>query len=524
MSNRKHHSPEIVLYYPEYDRKVTQSNLLEIPLPILHVAKALLQAGYDVKIEDGRIPGAHERLQRLKSAPLFFGISTFLGQIDDGCRAAQGVRARFPQVPVVCGGWLPTMSPELFQDNESISILVRGPAEVTAPMLARNLAANEEISDIPGVLPTSTLNGNPIAPSFGPSRPPGLDFPFHLLDVDRYEIAGGRVDLLTSRGCPSRCTFCAMASVYKGEWFARSAEEIVNAVVDLKARYNLKRFQFYDDSFFTDRERVLGMAEGFLSRDLSIKWLSTGRMEDLSTFSGDHWKRIAQSGCSIVSCGVESGVARIRRILGKNFSNEAIYATAERLKNAGIRFAPFFLIDPPDETVDDLEATFDMVTKLAYADPESYPHIAVYIYFPMPSTPLFRIERSKGYLKRFPRNLDRFCRIPPDSHWGHAPWIPRSPIFKGYRDRKRALIRSFYFWANRLCPALVMQKQNVPAELIRRGVQALIQRRIKARFFSFPVEWHAYRAGWAMKRWFKNITPSDTWSRVRVTDSPHEKF
>jgi len=511
-----------VLYYPEYDHKVTRSNLLELPLPVLHVAHALKEAGFPVEIEDGRVPGALKRLQAMETAPLFFGISCFLGQIDDGYKAAEQVRARFPDVPIVCGGWLPTTSPEVFRDNSLISILLRGPAEVSAPMLAKRIAAGEDLTDIPGILFPKAINGYPIPKQYGPMVAPSMDLPFELLDITRYELAEGRLDLQSSRGCPSRCTFCAMASIYQGHCVSMDADAMIESLLRLKEKYPLERINLYDDSFFLDHDRVMRFADGLLENDMNLLWMATGRIEDLVRFSEEEWKKLAATGCSIVSTGIESASPRIRRLLGKRFSNEEIYNVAEMLRNTGIRFSPFFIVDTPTETKEELEATFSMIMDIMEADPENAPYLSVYFYFPMPNTPLFEMEKKEGVLSRFPNSLEALCRVPHESHWSHAPWIPRAPFFAAYRNRRRVHIQSFYFWARNICPALIYSRQSRPLEMARRGLQVLLGMRIKNRFFHFPIEYAIYRSGWMVKRLCSRMTASDAWKREQVGVFPHQ--
>lgn len=507
-------SPEgVVLYYPEYDREVTTSALLEVPLPVLHVAAALLAAGFPVEIVDGRIGGAHERLRALEQRPLFFGISCFMGQIADGYAAATILSERFEGLPVVCGGWLPTTLPELFQDTERIDALVRGPAEVIAPVLARRLAGGEGLGGIPGVAPRNGAGGFDLSTGSGPSAPPCLDLPFHLLELEHYELMEGRVDLLASRGCPLQCTFCAMASVYRGGWFPRSGEEIVDALGSLAQRFELERVQFYDDSFFTEPGRVLRMARGLVERGPELRWMAAANLPDLATLRAEDWDLLARSGCATLSSGIESGSAAVRRRLGKSFDNASVLEVARHMQRAGIRFAPFFIIGLPDESEEELEATFELASELLAIDPENHRHFSIFLYFPMPATPLFRMEKGRGVLDGFPVDVATLRRIAPESHWGQTPWVPRKGFPAGYRDRRRVVMRSFCFWTTNLCPGLLLPRANRLLDRLRRSVLAVMRARVRARFFRLPLEWCLYRTAWALRRWLRPATASETWRR-----------
>lgn len=510
----------IFLYYPEYDLTVTRSNLLELPLPLLHVAGALMQEGFEVRLVDGRLPDAHAQLKELDEEPLFFGISLFLGQIKDGYAAAKIIKTRFPKVPVVAGGWLPTQFPEILKGNTCFDMFVRGPAEHSTPELARNIQEGKDPFSVPGVIEPNTSYTNSSQNRISPVGVPNLDIPYHLLDMEKYELKAGRTDMLTSRGCPLRCTFCAMASIYKGKWFGRSGDEIVEALADLKTRYALQRVQFYDDTFFFDKSRVLTMAQGLLDRGIDIKWMGTANPKELGAFDEKEWKLLVKSGCSIVSSGVESGSARIRRSLGKNVTNEEIIQLATRLQKSNVRFAPFFMVGAPNESSEEMAATFSLASQLLRIDPANYPYISMFQYIPLPNTPIFDRTKENGRSVVFPATIDELCSIRPESHWGQAPWIPRAPLVKGHGNRKSVIKRAFYFWAGNLCPSLLLPRKNQFTEFFRKRLLALINKRIDKQSFALPLEWYAYRISWQIKRLILKVTASESWRRSNADRFP----
>jgi radical SAM superfamily enzyme YgiQ (UPF0313 family) len=119
-------------------------------MPILAISGPLVDQGYHVMVFDSRVDDHFDQfLHSLKEEPLFFGLSVMVGyQIIDGLDLSRRIKKKFPNVPVVWGGWFPSMEPEVIMKEDSIDIGVRGPGERTVIRLARCLEGGEDIATV----------------------------------------------------------------------------------------------------------------------------------------------------------------------------------------------------------------------------------------------------------------------------------------------------------------------------------------------------------------------------------------
>ena len=108
--------------------------------------------------------------------------------------------------------------------------------------------------------------------------------------------------LITSRGCPFRCTFCDK-SVSGSRWRARSAQSVVDEMTVMVEQYGIRFINIYDDNFTLNRGRVMAICEEILARGLVIDWKCEGRVDAVDKELLELMKR---AGCKVIAFGVES--------------------------------------------------------------------------------------------------------------------------------------------------------------------------------------------------------------------------
>jgi radical SAM superfamily enzyme YgiQ (UPF0313 family) len=157
------------------------------------------------------------------------------------------VRETFGAVPVILGGVYATLCPEHARAESGADIVVSGPGERTLPDVLRDILGD-------GAVDASR------APDDEPLPAPAFD----LLRDKRW------LPLLTSRGCPDRCTFCASHLLYPG--FRKRSLAVVLAEIEVALRaYGTRHFAFYDDALFVDRDRhIAPILEEIVRRKLDV--------------------------------------------------------------------------------------------------------------------------------------------------------------------------------------------------------------------------------------------------------------
>lgn len=187
--------------------------------------------------------------------------------------------------------------------------------------------------------------------------------------------------ILTSRGCPFGCNFC-----YKGTfgrtWRARGVENVLTEWEYLVKELGVAEIALMDDGFNLDIERAIKICQEIKKRDLAIPWRAhNGIRADRAP------KRLLRamrnSGCYIISFGVESGVQRVLDLMGKDLQLKEVIKTFKNCRDLGILIMAFFMIGNPGETREEIKKTINFSLEL---DPD-FAQFSVTT--PFPGTPIF---------------------------------------------------------------------------------------------------------------------------------------
>jgi anaerobic magnesium-protoporphyrin IX monomethyl ester cyclase len=212
---------------------------------------------------------------------------------------------------VVVGGPHASFMAEEILGNGSADFVVRGEGEYTMLELLNALKAGSDLGHIRGL---SYLYDNQIIHNDDRIYSEDLDtLPFparHLLDMDQYRTSKMGVrsitSILTSRGCPYQCSFCASSRLAGTSWRSRSVESIIEEVQLVKDTYGYPAVAFVDDNFTLDPKRVTNICEEILKRDWDIHWWCFTRADTIVK-NPEMVSLMYKAGCRSTYIGIESG-------------------------------------------------------------------------------------------------------------------------------------------------------------------------------------------------------------------------
>ena len=465
---------KVVLFYPPYDGPP-----LGAPVCLLSLAAPLRESGFEVSLIDGAIEPnwLNVVLRELRDA-LCLGISVLTGPMIRGAvRMAKAVKKEAPGVPVIFGGWHPSLLPGQTLQESYVDAVVRGQGELTLLEVAENLANGKSFSGIHG---TSTKQFG--LPQHAPERRVALldDLPmpaFDMANFDEYERVSGERKLAyaTSLGCPYACNYCTDMVFYKRRFNALEPARVVNEVTELVARYRIEEVAMLDSNLPVDWRRARDIARGFLDSKIKFRWTFQASTDFLCRMSDNDVQLLGDSGVTHMGFGTESTSSSVLKLMNKRHQRvDEMYETARKAAIGGIHVTYNLIFGYPGETEADRVETLRTMSDIArqFWNVSFSPNI----FTPYPGIPIWGQLREMGV--REPQSMEEWAELPLGSNT--LPWL------QGKELEKLARMLDFFLLNNQLRKATKDHPRLRTG--LRRALGAPLRWRLRANQYSFPWE------------------------------------
>lgn len=453
----------ILLIRPPTINKGTSFIATQFPLNLAGIAAFLIKKGHHVRIWDFDVEPFSEsdfgeRLKKL--SPFIVGISCYTPTIINGHNIAAYVKKYLPKAIVVAGGpHLSALPKETLDEFQNFDIGVIGEGEETMGELSGRLLRDEPIEDIAGIVYRKNGSSHVTARRDPIKDLDSLPLPArHLLDVSRYKGHSHRgfsrsflkiTEIMTSRGCPNRCIFCASDVVMGCGVRFKSADRVNAEISECIEKYAFNHFTISDDTFILKEDRLYRICEEFAKRKVS--WNCNARVWPISK---KMLSVMAKSGCIGISFGVESGSQRILDLIKKNITVEQVEEAFRLSKEAGIKLVEANVIigSHPSETKEDVALTQKLLNRIS---PDV---VMISIVVPYPGTELYNIMKNTN-LMFDSKDWDSFVLFGKEPSWKTEHFGPKELV----RLQKKMIAR-FYF--RPIYIAKMIRKIRNPKELI----------------------------------------------------------
>ncbi len=465
---------KVVLFYPPY-----AGQPLGPPLSLLSLASPLLQEGFQVSIVDGSIQPDFRRLvsQEIKDA-LCLGVSLLTGQmIRPAVEVARLVRQLRPGLPIVFGGWHPSLLPAQTLNKSFVDIIVRAQGERTLVELARLLSEGKPLHAVSGI--SHKLDGGiHHNPERSVANVNDLPTPaFNLGNFDAYERITGirKLPYASSVGCPYACNYCTDQVFYKRRFNAYTVDRVVTEVTELVSRYRISEVAFLDSNFPVNVKRAVEIARGFLESKVRFRWTFQASTDLLSRMSDDDVRLLGESGVTHMGFGTESASQSVLTLMNKKHQRiDEMYETARKSELAGIRVTFNLILGYPGETEADRLTTFRIMSDIARK--HSNVSFSPNVFTPYPGIPIWPELRLKGVHE--PQSLEEWANV--DLGSNHLPWL----LGEELRRLKRMLE---YFLLNNQIRRTAARAPWIRGG-VRRALGAPLRWRLQRNHYGFPWE------------------------------------
>ena len=281
-------------------------------------------------------------------APDYVGFSVKSATFANALELHKKLAERYPDITFIYGGPHITLSKANIMDEAPPGYFIRGDAEFTArDFVTRHSNGETDFSDIPGMM-YRDAEGNDVA----------VDVQFHtdindipLPDFTTFDSfpTFKTYPLLTSRGCPYKCTYCSVPAISGKRWVYRSAPSIMKELDHVVNFLKMENVVIVDDNFTLHKKRAESICQAIIDSGFDFKW-SCGNGIRADRIWPDLAELMYRAGCVEVAFGIESLVTEVFDMLEKGEEVDHIRHGIEVVQNAGLNVTGFFMIGLPGST------------------------------------------------------------------------------------------------------------------------------------------------------------------------------
>ncbi len=397
-------TPYVYLYGP-----IKLSAGRYFPLGIGYLAAVLKNNGHDVLFLDPEVQQLSiEKLSQIlrKERPDIVGITCTTPNFIEAMKIARMSKESI-QAKVILGGVHASAVPEwALSQCPEIDLVVIGEGELTLLEICNSMSNNRYFSPqaIAGLVYRDNNGVSFSAPRNSIEDLDSLPYPAREMIPPRFYEPHPYVNrgkssttILTSRGCPSQCTFCASHLTMGKKFRFHSAEYVVGEVEYLIKNFGINHLVINDDTFTMNLDRAEDICLKLIKKKVKIDWYCFMRVNNVTR---DLVKLMKEAGCSSIGFGVESADINVLKNIKKGITLDQCRQAFRICNKEDIKTLAFFVFGCPGENRKSVKDTIQFAKELK-------PTLAFFNQLvPYPGTEIFNL-----YYKHTLDNLDNFSNF-----------------------------------------------------------------------------------------------------------------
>lgn len=339
---------------------------------VLYISSFLKKAGFETQVCD--LSGLPEKYWHIPIGDIY-GITGTTPNFPWMKKVIDRLKEREPHKKVIVGGVHATTFPEHIFERTKADICVIGEGEHTA----LEIMQEKSLSEIDGIVTREFETKSRILEEnidiFPLPDRDSIDY-YNYLVPQTYKYLANKKEgsIITARGCPYKCSYCASNMIHKGRVRFRSAQNVADELFYLKEKYGIGLCNFIDDTFILNKKRVYEICD--LIEPLNIEWFFLTRVDHVNL---ELFKRMKKAGCISVTFGFESGSNRILKFLNKNTTIKQAFKAIKVSKEAGFKIRGQLMVGLPTETWQDVKMTAEFIQQANDVDT-----FGVHVFQPFP--------------------------------------------------------------------------------------------------------------------------------------------
>lgn len=207
---------------------------------------------------------------------------------------------------------------------------------------------------------------------------------------------GGTTVIITSRGCPYNCAFCASAAIWHRNVRYRRLENVISEIENVIDKYGIRQFRFNDDTMTINKKRIIDLCD--ILKYFAIAWRCSTRVDSVNP---KLLEKMREAGCREISYGVESADQNVLDVLEKNTKVEAAKTALKWTKEAGMTVRILFMIGTPGEGPDTWKKNIEFLEN----NPWDIAGITTFV--PFPGSPIWKEPYRYG-TKILTKDFDKY--------------------------------------------------------------------------------------------------------------------
>jgi len=361
------------------------ADFYQTPYGLFSLGAQAIRAGHEVKVLNlSAYPWTRVREVIAALDADVFGMSCWTANRRGVGYTAQAIKQLHPRALVIVGGPHATpLAPEMLAHHPAIDLVCRGESDATLLEILQRMSAGEPLTGVAGTV-YRTPDGEIVQ---APERAsiPKID----VLEIPHRYFSTHIV--MTSRGCPWACTFCGAETSWGRGFRGHSTPYVLDMLELALQRARVKMLQIKDDTFTTNKKRVIELCRGIRQRKLNFLWSCDTRVDVLNE---ELLYEMRLAGCQRLSLGVESGSQRILDAIDKKITKEEIIEAANMAKRYGIHVRFYMMLGNRGETAETFQETLEFLRQ---ARPHQYIFSCLSVF---PGTHDFHDAEKAGWLDR----------------------------------------------------------------------------------------------------------------------------